>query len=321
MNQMQTISTVSKNLGISSRMLRYYEQIGLVESGRIDDYAYRVYDENAIRRLRQIIILRKLRVPVRQIREIFSNGDAASVIEVFERNIRELDEEITALSTIKSILGNLVRELHEKANVRLQLDLLGDSSVFTVVDSISLPKNILQEETNMSELNKAGETLDKFHRVQYVNLSPVRAVAFSAVGKEPENEALAPIKEWIDKNNLAGTARIYLFNVDPYPTDENPEYGMGCCATIPDGIDIPEPFYEMKLPGGTYAVISDYEGDPSHGWAKMETLMQDEEWAWELDGGRFPCLEEHIERADHDGFSFGFYMPVMLPVKKKHNKE
>jgi DNA-binding transcriptional MerR regulator len=60
MNQVQTVSTVSKSLGISSRMLRYYEQIGLIESQRIEDYAYRVYDENAIGRLRQIIILRKL---------------------------------------------------------------------------------------------------------------------------------------------------------------------------------------------------------------------------------------------------------------------
>lgn len=56
MDQMQTISTVSKNLGTSSRMLRYYEQIGLIESQRVEDYAYRVYDEQAIRRLRQIII-------------------------------------------------------------------------------------------------------------------------------------------------------------------------------------------------------------------------------------------------------------------------
>ena len=62
MDQRQTIGTVSKNLGISSRMLRYYEQIGLIESKRVENYAYRVYDEEAIRRLRQIILLRKLRV-------------------------------------------------------------------------------------------------------------------------------------------------------------------------------------------------------------------------------------------------------------------
>ena len=48
MNQIQTISTVSKSLGISSRMLRYYEQVGLIESSRMEDYAYRVYAENPV---------------------------------------------------------------------------------------------------------------------------------------------------------------------------------------------------------------------------------------------------------------------------------
>jgi len=43
----QTSNQVSQNYGVSTRMLRYYEQIGLLKSNRKDDYAYRVYDENA----------------------------------------------------------------------------------------------------------------------------------------------------------------------------------------------------------------------------------------------------------------------------------
>lgn len=43
-----TISQVSKNFGISTRMLRYYEQLGLIESFRREDYAYRMYNEAAI---------------------------------------------------------------------------------------------------------------------------------------------------------------------------------------------------------------------------------------------------------------------------------
>ena len=120
-------------------------------------------DENSIRKLRQIIILRRLRVPVKQIREIFGNSEAAAVIDVFERNISELDEEITALSTVKSILNGLVEELREKANVRLQLEYLGDSSVFAIAESISLPKNILQEEKSMNDLNKAEEHFNSYN--------------------------------------------------------------------------------------------------------------------------------------------------------------
>ena len=106
MGQLQTVSAVSKNLSVSTRMLRYYEQIGLIQSRRVEGYAYRVYDEQTIRRLRQIIVLRKRRVSVRQIGEILSNNTAAGVAEVFERNIGELDEE---LSTAADYIENYVQ--------------------------------------------------------------------------------------------------------------------------------------------------------------------------------------------------------------------
>lgn len=38
-------------MGISTRMLRYYEQIGLIKSFRREGYAYRVYDEEAISKI------------------------------------------------------------------------------------------------------------------------------------------------------------------------------------------------------------------------------------------------------------------------------
>jgi len=128
---------------------------------------------------------------------------------------------------------------------------------------------------------------------------------------------MEPIIKWIKENNLGGTARIYLFNTDPYATDENPEYGMGCCATIPEGIEIPEPLYEKRLPGGIYAVLED-DGNlgVSDRWRKMESLLYDPEWEWEYDGrGGCRGLEEHIENA-----TGGPHISVMLPVKKKQNE-
>lgn len=43
-----TISEVSKNFRVSTRTLRYYEQIGLLKSSEKEGYAYRAYDEGAI---------------------------------------------------------------------------------------------------------------------------------------------------------------------------------------------------------------------------------------------------------------------------------
>jgi len=312
MDQLIAISAVSKSLGVSSRTLRYYEKIGLVQSRRLDDYAYRVYDDDAIRRLRQIIILRKLHVPVKQIREIFDNHDAAGVIDVFERNISELDERITALATVKSILNRLVAELREKANLHLQIDYLGDNAVFAAVGSISLPQNTIQEEVGMNELNKANEALDLFKEVRYVHLAPARAAAYSVVSNNPEDEAIAPIYQWVQDNDLAGTARFYLFNTAPYEWDTTDgTYGMGCCVTIPEGVEIPADFTEMRLPGGDYAV-SEWKDNDS-GWSLLGKLKDAGDWQWERDFDRhpFPGLEEHIKKPDS-----GWIINIMMAVKK-----
>jgi len=142
-------------------MLCYYEEVGLLTSSRVDDYAYRVYDDAAVKQLQQIIILRKLQIPIKQIRVILENKNAVETIELFKQNMEELDERITAMSTLKSILARFISELQEKADVRLNLDLLNDKTMITVIDSLSFPKNKIEERRTMSELNKVSEILNK----------------------------------------------------------------------------------------------------------------------------------------------------------------
>jgi len=143
--ELQTIRQVLLDYGISRRTLSYYEEIGLIKSSRKDDYAYRVYEEPEIKRLQQIILLRKLQIPMKQIRDILKNQDAVAVIEIFKQNINELDEQITALSTVKSILARFVDELQEKADVRLKLDLLNDETMLAAVNALSFSENKIKE--------------------------------------------------------------------------------------------------------------------------------------------------------------------------------
>lgn len=81
--QTMTISQVSKNLGISTRMVRYYEKLGLIKSDRKEGYTYRIYDEEAILKIEQILLLRKLCIPVRQIQAILENKNAVTAINIF----------------------------------------------------------------------------------------------------------------------------------------------------------------------------------------------------------------------------------------------
>jgi len=327
MSQMQTISTVSKSLGVSSRTLRYYEQIGLLESKRMEDYAYRVYDEGTIRRLRQIIILRKLRVPVKQIREIFANSNAVSVMEIFERNISELDEQITALATVKSILGRLVYELQEKANMRLQLDYLGDSSVFAIVDSVTFPKNTIQEEKSMEDLNKANESLSRLSdgdvRIVYLPPMTVAASYFSGVaewGVGPE--ATMKIEQFVQETNLLKikpNARGMGFSCgreDLKPQLDETPTAYEAWVSIPNDMEVKPPLVKKTFDGGLYAAHVLRNWDFQKDW----TLLQ--EWAkasdkYEEEVGR-PCFEEvlnYYNLMNNGAKMEDTQLDLLLPIK------
>ena len=90
MNELIKIRDVSTKYEISARTLRYYEDMGLITSTRSDDYAYRLYDEAAVKRLEQILILRKLNISIRDIQRIFSTSGSEIVLE-FIRQIEQAD--------------------------------------------------------------------------------------------------------------------------------------------------------------------------------------------------------------------------------------
>lgn len=321
MNQMLTVSAVSKSLGISSRMLRYYEQVGLIESSRMEDYAYRVYDESAIRRLRQIIILRKLRVPVKQIREIFNNNDAVSVVEVFERNISELDEEITALSTVKSILSNLIQDLKNRANMRLQLDYLSDSSVFAIVDSISFPKNTLQEEKSMEDLNKANESLNKLTDVRIIYLPPMTVAAASATGNGCEGVVSGIIDRFVKEHDLLKIKpdiRHFGFDCSQGATgigEGSHKYQMW--VSIPEDMDMPEPFVKRTFTGGLYAAHMIKMGDFDHWKLLADWVSNSEQYENDWKSVRVSPLEADMDRCLEESLNYlgNFQNPDFDPGK------
>lgn len=49
MTELIKIREVSAKYDISARALRYYEDMGLIQSTRNADYAYRLYDQQAIK--------------------------------------------------------------------------------------------------------------------------------------------------------------------------------------------------------------------------------------------------------------------------------
>lgn len=67
---MKTVSEISKLFGISVRTLHYYDSIGLLKPTKLTESGYRLYDEQAIIRLQNILIFREIEIPLKEIKEI-----------------------------------------------------------------------------------------------------------------------------------------------------------------------------------------------------------------------------------------------------------
>ena len=72
---MKTVKEVSQLTGISVRTLHYYDEIGLFKPTKVTEAGYRLYDDEAIDKLGQILVFRELDLPLADIKLIMDNPD------------------------------------------------------------------------------------------------------------------------------------------------------------------------------------------------------------------------------------------------------
>ena len=113
MGELIKIREMSLQYGISARALKYYEEMGLITSTRSGDYAYRLYDDAAVQRLEQILILRKLNISIKDIKRIFSTAGSEVVLEVLGKKVDAIDEEVFLLHELKEIVLDFIRQIEQ----------------------------------------------------------------------------------------------------------------------------------------------------------------------------------------------------------------
>ncbi|MEY8428614.1 MerR family transcriptional regulator [Lachnospiraceae bacterium 46-15] len=72
---MRTISQVAALTGISTRTLQYYDEIGLLKPSELTQSGYRLYNEEALQTLQQILFFKELDFKLKDIKEILEKPD------------------------------------------------------------------------------------------------------------------------------------------------------------------------------------------------------------------------------------------------------
>lgn len=323
--ELQTISQVSRQLNVSTRTLRYYEQIGLITPQKKEDFSFRTYDPDTLVRIQQILFLRKLRIPLKQIREILEIENITVTIQVFEENLSEIEEELTALSTIRGIIKTFIEKLNVNAS---KMAFLEDEKLLAIVDSLAISKNDLKEDKKMADLNQTGKKSNKLsdRDVRIVYLPPSAVASYQYVGEDPEMHCNQVIDKFVLDTGLIQIKpdiRHYGFNA-PNPVDETNDHGYEVWVTIPDDMEVTSPMIKKHFEGGLYA-------------AHMIPMGAFEEWSWLCEwvknnskyqgnngnkGSECMCglLEEHLNYIHHVHLENtepeGMQMDLLYPIRE-----
>lgn len=104
MNQMK-IKHVEELVGITRKNIRFYEEQGLLSPDRADN-GYREYHEKDIKRLKQIKLLRKLSIPIEEIKKVLSGE--RSLETCLHCHLSELERQKNSLDKMQALSQQLI---------------------------------------------------------------------------------------------------------------------------------------------------------------------------------------------------------------------
>ena len=97
---MKTVHEVSEMTGMSIRTLQYYDKIGLLKPAEYTEAGYRLYDNGSLMRLQEIMLLRELEFPLKDIKSIIDEPG-------FDRE-KALEAQIELLRLKREHIDNLI---------------------------------------------------------------------------------------------------------------------------------------------------------------------------------------------------------------------
>ncbi len=108
--KLMTIGQIARKTGVTSRAIRHYERLGLVEIPVRTDANYRLFDSDSVSRVKFISNCRSLGFSIPEIADflqIMENPDhtCSQVVELTQRHLDIVDTKIGELAKMRQILA------------------------------------------------------------------------------------------------------------------------------------------------------------------------------------------------------------------------
>lgn len=229
------VKEIAGLVGISVRTLHHYDEIGLLIPEEITEAGYRIYSDENLETLQQILFFRELGFPLKKIKEIIGSPsfDRQEALEIQHKMLlekkKQLDKMIgTIEKTIQHSKGEIPMSNQEKFE--------GFDFSHNPYEQEARNKwgNEAVDEANEKAQNMTALDQEKFNEI-YRNLAAVRSLAPDSI------EAQKEIKVWYQFLNKMGNYSLPAFKClgQMYVDDERftkniDEFGEGLSTFMRD---------------------------------------------------------------------------------------
>lgn len=199
------IKELAQMSGLTTRTLRYYDEINLLKPSRIGENGYRFYDSKCLDTLQQILFYRKRGFELKKIKDILSRPDY-DVKNALKEHLAALEEQKYNLDyLIESVkLTLLAMEGEYEMSDKEKFEALKKAQVEE--NEVKYGKEVREkygdeamEESYRKMLDMTEEQYNKFRSLEDEILEKLQAAVKE--GKSPESEAGKEItalhKEWL----------------------------------------------------------------------------------------------------------------------------
>lgn len=268
MDDLIKVREVSLKYAISTRALKYYEDMGLLKSSKSEDYAYRMYDGASIKRLEQILILRKLNISIKDIARIFSASGSEAVLEVLSNKVSNIDEEVALLHELRGIVLDFIKQIQKS-------DFHSDSDVKLLYEKARVIERQLtsaEYDGNPSSVNQLLDVAAKLEKMPDIRVICLPRLKMARSWRSDLDE----FDRWWSGVDVGSS----LFPRDFMWYNEKLDCFEWLFA-IPDGLTDTNGYEVFDFPGGLYAVATAIDGDEInkvnrliHKWAQENEFFE-----------------------------------------------
>lgn len=176
-----TVSKLAKLSGISSRTLRYYDDIGLLKPTRISSSGYRIYGQKQVDLLQQILFYRELGVSLDEIKEIIDSPE-------FDK-VKALEDHLSALLRRKEQIDLLIKNVSHTIGSMKGECIMSNKEKFE-----GFKKNLIQDNEQ-----KYGKEIREKYGDEAVNASNAKVAGMTEEQWEMQEELSIRIMESLKK--------------------------------------------------------------------------------------------------------------------------